>query len=460
MATEELAGAGPIIRHVTFTETVQPTVLPRSEHPISRKSISSNALKVLYRLRQKGFTAYLVGGSVRDLLLGREPKDYDVGTDARPHDVRRLFRNSRVIGRRFRLVHVFFQGEIVEVSTFRGAPEQEGPQEEAEDGQLLVLRDNTYGTPAEDAFRRDFTVNALFYDIADFTLIDYVGGMEDLHRRLIRVIGDPNQRFAEDPVRMMRACEYAGRLAFGIDTSTQVAIQHHRSKLGQASPARVTEEVIQLLRCGSAGPALQWMLELGLLEVLLPEAYAMVSGNGSGDSGGFATLLPAIDRVVRQGREPSDAALLSLLLLPQILQRRDAVEALDQRPMRRSDIRRLTEEALEPFGERFALSKKRSSQMLNALVAFHRMCEPGGSPRGRVQLAQRPYFEDALHLFELMVEATGEGHRALERWQAATRHRAHLEEAPSEEVATRRRRPRRRRRTRRGRARTRVTPEG
>ncbi|HEV8240651.1 MAG TPA: polynucleotide adenylyltransferase PcnB [Thermoanaerobaculia bacterium] len=451
--------------------TSEPRVLPRPEHPISRKDISPNALKVLYRLHQRGYKAYLVGGSVRDLMLGRRPKDFDIGTDASPQEVRRLFRNSRIIGRRFRLVHVVFEGEIIEVSTFRGAPEPgEAPIEagvrEAPPGveipdDLLVTSDNTFGTPREDAFRRDFTVNALFYDIDDFSVIDWVGGIDDLQRRLIRVIGDPDVRLQEDPVRMMRACEYAGRLSFGIDPATQESIQRHRQKLELASPVRVTEEILQLLRCGHAGAALQWMLELGLLEVLLPEAYAMVGGGAAG-VGDFGRLLPTVDGKVQQGRALSDAALLAVLVLPKVLQRRDDIEAVERRPMSRAALRQLVDETVAPFATRLALSRARASQLNHALVAFHRLCEPGWAPRGRAQMARRPYFDDGLALFELMVEATGDGGEPLAAWQAAAQQRGRIEELPppDEPVAAGAaaageapgaRRSRRRRRRRRGR---------
>jgi len=452
--------------------TSEPRVLPRPEHPISRKDISPNALKVLYRLHQRGYKAYLVGGSVRDLMLGRRPKDFDVGTDASPQEVRRLFRNSRIIGRRFRLVHVVFEGEFIEVSTFRAAPlldlqtnqigetsGEAGVREADED--LLVTSDNTFGTPREDAFRRDFTVNALFYDIDDFSVIDWVGGIDDLQRTMIRVIGDPDVRLQEDPVRMMRACEYAGRLSFGIDRATQEAIQRHRQKLELASPVRVTEEILQLLRCGHAGAALQWMLELGLLEVLLPEAYAMVGGGAAG-GGDFGRLLPTVDGIVRQGRALSDAALLAVLVLPKVLQRRDDIEAVERRPMSRAALRQLVDETVAPFSTRLALSRARSSQLNHALVAFHRLCEPGWAPRGRAQMARRPYFDDGLALFELMVAATGGGGEVLSAWQAAAQQRGRIEElppadephaaavAPGPGEAPAARRSRRRRRRRRG----------
>jgi poly(A) polymerase len=188
----------------------EPRILSRPQHGLSRKAVQKSALKVLYRLSGSDHLAYLVGGAVRDLLLGHAPKDYDVATDARPQRIRRLFRNSRIIGRRFRLVHVYFRDGIIEVSTFRRSPDPQAQESDA--GDLLITDDNVFGSPREDAFRRDFTINALFYDISNFSVIDYVGGIDDLEAGIVRVIGDPGVRFCEDPVRMMRACEYAGRL--------------------------------------------------------------------------------------------------------------------------------------------------------------------------------------------------------------------------------------------------------
>ncbi|HVG09748.1 MAG TPA: polynucleotide adenylyltransferase PcnB, partial [Thermoanaerobaculia bacterium] len=353
--------------HLVSADTgVEPRIVPRSEHPISRRDISANAVKVLYRLHNAGYMAGLVGGSVRDLMLNRRPKDYDIGTDAKPNEIRRLFSNSRIIGRRFRLVHVYFHdGEIVEVSTFRRDPDPD--EQRGEPGELLITSDNAYGTPEQDAFRRDFTINALFYDIGDFSVVDYVGGIEDLDRKLVHVIGDPDKRFREDPVRMLRACEFAGRLGFGIESRTQEAIHRHRKELDKASPARVTEEIAQLLRCGHAGAAMQWMLDLGLLEVLLPEAYAMVAASERG-LGNFGQILPVIDGMVRGGRQLSDIGLLAALLLPKVIVRRYDIEALDQRPMSRSAIEVMIQEEVTPFLSRFTVSNLKSQQIIQALV--------------------------------------------------------------------------------------------
>lgn len=429
-----------------------PIIRPRAEHPISRSDVSENTLKVLYRLHKSGFKAYLVGGGVRDLLLGRTPKDFDVATDARPEEVRRIFRNSRVIGRRFRLVHVFFQGEIVEVSTFRREPD---PDEQDEEG-LLITSDNTYGTPRQDAFRRDFTINALCYDIADFAVIDYVGGLDDLDRKLIRAIGDPDVRFQEDPVRMLRACEFAGRLGFEIERRTRRGIHRQRKEIEKASPARLTEEVLQLLQCGHAGEAFQWLHDLGLLEVLLPEAYSLVAADEGGSSedgaGEFGRVLPAVDALAAGGGL-SDIALLAALLLPSVLQRRADIEALDQRPMTRAALGELVAEEVSPLFQRFTISRDRATRVERALTGFLRMCEPGWTAAERVRFARRPFFADARALFDVMVEATRQGGGALEAWRQAEKRAGRSEPEREEEGGTARARRRRgrRRRPRRGR---------
>src|SRR6267154_3617204 len=219
---------------------VAPRIVSRSEHPLSRRDMDPDALKVLYRLREAGHIAYLVGGSVRDLLLGRRPKDFDIGTSAHPYQVKKLFRNCWIIGRRFRLAHVKFGPKVIEVATFRrqvaageevvadGVP---APDPTTPEGEQLVHHDNTFGTPEEDAFRRDFTINALAYDIATFSIIDYTGGLDDLRAGIVRSIGDPETRLKEDPVRMLRAVALASRLDFSIDPPLAKAIRLHRHEI-------------------------------------------------------------------------------------------------------------------------------------------------------------------------------------------------------------------------------------
>ena len=258
----------------------EPVIVPRAEHPISRRDIDADALKVLYRLHESGYTAYLVGGSVRDLLLSRRPKDFDIGTSAHPYQVKKLFRNCWIIGRRFRLAHVRFGMKAIEVATFRknipagseAEPAEAPPSPHATDAaDLLIKHDNTFGTPEEDAFRRDFTINALFYDIANFSIIDYVGGLKDLKDGLLRCIGDPNDRFQEDPVRMLRAIVMASRLGFRIDEPVIKAIAKHRQLMATASPARLIEEYYKILRSGAAEVTFRALVEHRLLEPVTPE---------------------------------------------------------------------------------------------------------------------------------------------------------------------------------------------
>ncbi|MFN7553051.1 MAG: polynucleotide adenylyltransferase PcnB, partial [Pseudomonadota bacterium] len=228
----------------------QARVIPREQHGISRRNISPNALRVLYRLKEGGFGAFLVGGAVRDLLLGGHPKDFDVATDATPEQVKALFRNCRLIGRRFRLAHVVFGQEIIEVATFRGLGDDGSGDRHVVDG--VILRDNVYGTIEEDALRRDFTANALYYAIDDFSVRDYAGGFEDVRQRTLRLIGDPGQRYREDPVRMLRAVRLAAKLGFRIVDAAWAAIFELAPLIAGAAPARLFDEMLKLFLGGHA----------------------------------------------------------------------------------------------------------------------------------------------------------------------------------------------------------------
>jgi poly(A) polymerase len=257
---------------------VEPIVVARADHALSRRDIDPDALKVLYRLKEANFVAYLVGGSVRDLLLGRRPKDFDIGTSAHPYQVKRLFRNCWIIGRRFRLAHVTFGRKVIEVATFRRqvpaseeATEAAGTRADTTPRDLLIHHDNTFGTPEEDAFRRDFTINALFYDIGTFSIIDYVGGLQDLRDRVVCAIGDPEQRFREDPVRMLRAIAFASRLDFTIDGPAAAAIGRCGQEIGRSAPARLMEEFFKILRVGASERTFRWLAEAGLLAWITPE---------------------------------------------------------------------------------------------------------------------------------------------------------------------------------------------
>jgi poly(A) polymerase len=286
----------------------EPRIIPRPEHTLSRKDVSLEALKVLYRLHHAGYKAYLVGGSVRDLLVGKRPKDFDIATDARPGEIRKLFRNSRIIGKRFRLVQVFFRGgKIVEVSTFRCRSEFDDTPEET------LARNNTFGTPAEDAFRRDLTINGLFYDISDFSLVDYVGGLEDLRRGYIRVIGDPAVRFVRDPVRMLRVLRHAARLDFTIDPAAWEEIRAKGHLLLLCPPARLRDELLKDLKSGAARPFMALMLQSGLFYIMFPTWRQRLGEEGEAL---LLDLMERLDIIYQADLSLSETLVWALFLTP------------------------------------------------------------------------------------------------------------------------------------------------
>ncbi len=257
-----------------------PVIIPRSEHTVSRDAISDRALKVLYRLHKAGYQAYLVGGGVRDILLGLHPKDFDVATDAKPEEVKSLFGNCRLIGRRFRLAHVYFGREIIEVATFRASHEQGNGASEggvSEGGQ--ILRDNVFGTLEDDAWRRDFTINALYYNIADFSLVDYTGGMADLNNRVIRIIGDASTRFQEDPVRMLRAARFAAKLGFHLEDGLDKCIIELADRMANVPAARLFDEVLKIFHTGHALASFDIVRELGLFGYLFGQTNALLESD-------------------------------------------------------------------------------------------------------------------------------------------------------------------------------------
>lgn len=305
------------------------TIITRPEHGISRKLMSPNALRTLYRLKDNGFVGYLVGGCVRDLLLGREPKDFDVVTNATPNQVKRMFRNSRLVGRRFRLAHIHFQDEIIEVATFRSQAldEPEPEPREAQGGEQLqrpprmlkdddgmILRDNVYGTPEEDALRRDFTVNALAYNIADFSIIDYTGGLADLGAGIIRTIGDPAVRFQEDPVRMLRAVRFAALLGFTIEEKTRKALVAAAGTIVRAAPPRLYDELLKLFLSGEGAKCYALLCQTGLFAALFPVFSGWLGGESEGfPHTRFGEMLSSVDSRIQQGGTISPPLLLALL---------------------------------------------------------------------------------------------------------------------------------------------------
>ncbi len=303
-----------------------PCIIPRSQHSISRSQIDTNALKVLYRLHNEGYQAYLVGGCVRDLLLGQQPKDFDVVTDALPDEIRQVFRNCRLIGRRFRLAHVHFKGQIIEVATFRGSGDGEDESDKVHAPGGMILRDNTYGTLEEDVFRRDVTVNGLYYNIADFSVVDYVGGMRDLEARRLRLIGDPERRYREDPVRMLRVVRIAAKLGFFIDRATMAPIVGMSQSLGEVPRARLFEEVNKLFLHGSSLHTYQLLRRFRLFEHLFPLTAQLIAADDPQPNTFLIQVFEDTDRRVEAGQPVIPSFLLAALLWHPVCRRTQELE--------------------------------------------------------------------------------------------------------------------------------------
>ena len=424
----------------------EPTTIPRSEHKLSRRHIDDDALKVIYRLQQHSFETYLVGGGVRDLLLDRRPKDFDLGTSAHPQQIKRLFRNCWIIGRRFRLAHIKFGEKTLEVATFRKQvpPEtdteraaREAERERAKqkaaaasDGQTrtrrFIPRDNTFGTAEEDAFRRDFTINALFYDASTRSILDYVDGMRDIGSRTIRSIGDPNERFIEDPVRMLRAVVLAARLDLSIDPAVRTAIRRHRGEIVHSAPARLVEELYKIARSGASERIIRDLGDAGLLKFIAPEL-------DRARSQALWTSLGALDRYRRQF-DDSPPTLGNALLLGSIV----APFATIERPRRRAAQEPLAKRPLEVSLGLLPIARRDLERLRQILDLQRRLADPHVSPRARQALMHRSAFGDALTWMEIH----GQTPELVGHWrgEASTAALSPDEEHP---------RPRRRRRRRR-----------
>jgi poly(A) polymerase len=334
-------------------------------HPVALRDLDPDAVRIIKRLTRFDHAAYLVGGCVRDLLLERKPKDFDIGTSATPRQIKRLFSNCRIIGRRFRLAHIFFQnGKIIEVATFRArdvadnAAGPEGPAVPEETEDLLIRDDNVFGTPEEDARRRDFTINALFYDVNAETVLDHADGMADLRRRLIRTIGDPVVRFREDPVRILRAIKFAARLDFGFESKTRAALLQTTVEIPKAAPPRVLEEINRFCRGGAAKRSFELCLETGVFGAILPELLPTYREEGR-ERRILSALMGAIDARVAAAREVSTGEIFSALLFAQVA----ASLGLSWDPPARAsrdgwDARTIVDDAMRPVALRLRVARK------------------------------------------------------------------------------------------------------
>jgi len=376
---------------------------------IAPDQIDPDAVKVVRRLRDAGFAAYLVGGCVRDLLLGRKPKDFDVVTSATPPEIKKHFKNCRIIGRRFRLAHIFFGPKIIETSTFRANPremeEDEGDGPETESGDLLIRRDNVFGTPEQDARRRDFTVNGLFYDIETRQVIDHVEGLPDLEARVVRTIGDPDIRFREDPIRILRAVKFAARCDLTIEPETYRRMMEHRQEIAKCAQARVSEEFYRLLRAGAAKRSLELLVETDLLELLVPELARSLKGEPADAEAALRRsrlwrYLEALDRsTLRRPVAPTNALLLATLLLPPM---RDALDP-DSNGVR--DIGLMVTQSLGPAMERLRPSRRDSELARQILLALRYLLSSRRPRRSRRDLEGREFYSEAIRLAEIVAEA-------------------------------------------------------
>ena len=386
-----------------------PIVIPREQHAISRKNISPAAIKIIKQLEDAGFSAYLVGGGVRDLLLGNHPKDFDVATDAKPEEVKRIFRSARIIGRRFQIVHVRIGREIIEVTTFRGHHEDEA-HAKAKTDEGMLLRDNVYGTIETDAVRRDFTVNALYYTTRDFSVHDYCNGLEDIKTRTLRMIGDPSTRYKEDPVRMLRAIRFAGKLGFKIEPGTAKPIGELGGLLANVSEARLFEEVLKLFLNGSATATFHLLREYDLLKQLFPGADAAIK---TGDPLALALIERSMintDKRIRSEKTVTPAFIYAALLWPalQIEQQRLADEMPPQAAYMQACQNVISQQlARTSIPKRFLIPMREIWDLQGRL--------PGRQGLRALRLLDHPRFR-AAYDFLLMREDSGENMHGLGAW--------------------------------------------
>lgn len=439
LGSQDGPGDGPRLR-----------IIPREDHSVSRKLFSDAALKVLYRLHNAGFEAYLVGGCIRDSLIGRIPKDFDVATDATPEQLRDLFRNSRIIGRRFRIVHVRFGREVIEVTTFRGKPNEDHGEHLAHQSEHgLLLRDNVWGNIEEDALRRDFTVNALYYNIADFSIHDWADGVRDIESRTLRLIGDPTTRYREDPVRMLRAIRFAAKLDFQLDEATEAPIRELAPLLLQIPPARLFDEVLKLFLAGHAVETFQALREYDLFAMLFPEADEAMAELPWAEPL-IERALANTDARIREERPVTPAFLFAALLWPGVTQRMETLKAEGMPPI--PALQAASQQAVSRQLQHISIPKRFSLPMRDIWDLQQRLPKRRG--KRALQTREHPRFR-AAYDFLLLREEAGELAPGLGQWwtafQDADDHERRrlmdkVDSGPPGAAEGRKRRPRKRRR--------------
>ncbi|MDH3329460.1 MAG: poly(A) polymerase [Desulfobulbaceae bacterium] len=389
--------------------SLEPVIIPEEKHSIRIKDIDKEALKILYRLRDAGYSGYLVGGGVRDLYMGKRPKDFDISTDARPGQLRKLFRNSRTIGRRFRLVQVFFRGgTIIEVSTLRSQSEFD-----INGVEQVLPTNNTFGKPVEDAFRRDLTINSLFYEIEHNTIIDHVGGVQDLDQGIIRIIGDPDKRVQRDPVRMMRAIRHAARNSFTIEQNTWNSIIKNREKLDLCPPSRIRDELLKDLSSGASEPWARLALKSGLFFVLFPFYREVLSADGGGDSErNLLSLLRVVDRLYQSASEENrielpDYFLLAVFLMPWAEEYFNAMKKSLKGSAHYRMSRKIRSDLNEVLGERYNFKRMAKEAMTSLFVNFATLDQFSSKKSWPKWLRNKSYFPDCYRFYRLVAEAKG-----------------------------------------------------
>ncbi len=379
------------------------------------QNISPDAEKVIHKLTKHGYTAYLVGGCVRDLLLDLVPKDFDVVTNARPNEIRRLFRNSRIIGRRFLLVHVFYGTMIIETSTFRAKPIENEPN-----GDLLIQRDNVFGSEIEDAHRREFTINALYYDVEKQTVVDHVGGVSDLENRIIRSIGNPETRFCEDPVRMLRAVRFAAKLSFSMEESVHKALHKHKREILRCTQARLLEEFYRFMRRGAAACSIQSLLDYDVLSLLSPSFHRwmtlcpaeMIDTDWRERRDYAQHLFTALDGYVKQGNTPSNSLILSCLIggfvIPDLLDWNLSSEVVSDR----------AKQALLPFVRELGVARRDFDKACIILALGRKIRKGPKNIEHTRHLMNKEPFPEALVVHRFITEALGENSSFMDPWEA------------------------------------------
>lgn len=432
-----ISGKNVVVRGTAIST---PVIVPRSEHNISRAGISENALKVLYRLKDAGYGAYLVGGCVRDMLLGREPKDFDVATDARPDEINKLFRNCRLIGRRFRLAHIHFGREFIEVATFRGRGADDEEARVIEDGR--IIRDNVYGSIEEDAWRRDFTINALYYNIDGFTVVDYIGGMQDLRAGLLRLIDDPETRYQEDPVRMLRAVRFSAKLGLRIHPESAAPIMELAHLLDGIPVSRLYEEVLKLFLGGVAEPTFEMLRHYGLFEHLFPATERSLSEQREGVALNLVLrALANTDARINQAKPVTPAFLYAALLWAPMI---EAASRLQEEGLPEMlALQQASRDVLHGQSRHAALPRRFGTQTREIWMLQPRLRRNAG--KRALRLLEHPRFRAAYDFLLLRAEA-GEDIEDLCDWWTRLQESDQTErQAMSHERRRAGKRPRRRR---------------